>query len=330
MSVFAQSEWKSWALQWNLTHIPQKGKLVLNEGLVGAHRGYLIRLGWAGEYGNQLYIMIRFPKQPDAQALKDRWLQNARLAELPGGAKALRRWLTVAPSNLLWKRVISWKRPKTEQVQRWVERLIDAVSSTVPAFDGRCEQCRTNTVSSYVLVEQLPVYVCGTCQAQWHSEADMAQRKYDRTEANYAAGALFGAVAAAAGGGAWAGLAIATQRVYALVAIGIAWLVGKAYYMGAQKIDRAGQAIASALTVAGILFGDVIFYAYLAHKYRPDIPFRLDVGWMVLRSQPGESASSVLFGLLGVWYVLKWLQKPRFAPKIEQPQAGRIGTTSSP
>ena len=47
MSIFAQSEWKPWAAQWGLTHIPQKGKLFLNEGLVGAHRGYLIRIGRA-------------------------------------------------------------------------------------------------------------------------------------------------------------------------------------------------------------------------------------------------------------------------------------------
>ena len=149
--------------------------------------------------------------------------------------------------------------------------------------------------------------------------------KYEQLEANYVLGTLYGMAGAGVGGCIWAMLVITTQHVYAAVAIGIAWLTAWAYVKGAQKIDSLGKCIGVLLTLGSVAFGDILYYAYAVHTHHPEIPFRLDVGWAVfqrvLTTSPGELAGEVLFGLLGVWYVFRYLQKPRFKPAIDQATA---------
>jgi hypothetical protein len=176
-----------------------------------------------------------------------------------------------------------------------------------------------------VLFENVPVYLCTSCQERYVAEGTIAQRHYEQAEANYALGAVYGSLAAALGGGSWAALAIFTQRIYALVSIGIAWFVAWTYYQGAKKIDRIGQLIGAVLTIAGVVFGEVLYYAYLVHRDNPDVPFRLDVGWavflQVLQDEPRQVVISLVFSLVGVWYVFRFLQQPRLKPKIDRPHS---------
>jgi hypothetical protein len=150
----------------------------------------------------------------------------------------------------------------------------------------------------------------------------MAQRRYEQAEANYFLGALYGLAGSAVGGTAWALLAITTQRIFALVAIGMAWLVAWAYVKGAAKIDMPGKLIGALLTMAGIVIGDSVFYAQVVHATQPDILFHVGIGWQVflevLTTSPRELAGEFIFGLIGVWYVFRYLEKPRFKPQIEQ------------
>jgi hypothetical protein len=324
MGLLEKSQWQEWARQWGLTHHPQRGGFARNEWLVGSYRGHLLRIGWAGDYGSELYVLIRFPKQQDALHLHERLLHDPQLETLPGWKKKRTLNLIVEESSVLWKRSAAWGRPRTEVIQQWVEQLLQALSKYVQPFDGHCEQCGGSGVKQYVLIEQvLPVYWCSACQDRLVTEGAMAERKYAQLEANYTLGALYGLGAAVVGGGGWALLAIGTRRIYALAAIGIAWLVAWAYYKGAGKIDRLGQAIGAVLTLAGVVFGEVLFYAQMVHTHQPEIPFRIDVGWQVfvqvLQENPGEPIMSLLFGLIGVWYIFRFLRRPRFTPKIERP-----------
>ncbi len=322
--IFERSEWERWAGEWGLKHVPQRGRFIRNESLVGPYKGYLLKIGWSGEYGSLLYVLVRFPKGPEPERLHEQLCREPGLTGLLPMLKrrSAQRFL-VNEQRVLWRRLAYWRRPKSETIRGWVERLVDAVAKHAPAFAGRCEQCGSSGVTQYVLYESAPVYFCSSCQERLVSEGTMAERKYQQLDANYLLGTAFGVVGAAIGGLGWAALAVLTKRIYALVAIGIAWLVGWGYYKGAGKIDRAGQLISSLITVGGVVFGEVAFYAYVMHRQVPGVPLRLDVGWevflKVVRDNPAELVSALLFGLIGIWYVVRFLQKPRFTPTLERP-----------
>lgn len=325
MGLLERSEWEQWARAWGLTHEPQRGKFIRNEGLVGSYKGYLLRVGWGGDYGAKLIVLVRFPKLPqDLKALRDRLVRAPALSTLPGW-KGRAGGVQVKPSSLLWQHACSFRRPTATEIQGWVDRLLQHLPEVIKPFSGQCEQCGASGVERYALLERVPVYLCSSCQQRLVSEGDMQQRRYEQTEANYLVGVLYGMGGSMIGGIAWALLAITTKHVYAAVSIGMAWLVAWAYVKGAQKIDGMGKLIGAVLTMGGVAVGDVIFYAYAVHVAHPEIPFDLGIGWQVLLNvltkSPLSLGGEILFGLVGVWYVFRYLEKPRFKPTIEQAAA---------
>lgn len=322
MGLTERSEWESWARAWGLTHEPQRGKFIRNDGLVGAYRGYLLRVGWGGDYGANLVVLVRFPKlSQDVKALREQLLRSPALSTLPGW-KGRAVNVQLEASSLLWQHPFFFRKPSTAEIQEWVDRILQRLPEVIKPFSGSCEQCGTSGVERYALLERVPVYFCSGCQQRLTSEGDMQQRRYEQVEANYLVGALYGMAGSVVGGIAWALLAIASKRIFAAVAIGMAWLVAWAYVKGAKKIDGLGKLIGAVLTMGSVVVGEVIVSAHAVHAARPDIPFDLGIGWQVvlhvLAKAPGQLAGEVLFGLVGVWYIFRYLEKPRFRPKVEQ------------
>jgi hypothetical protein len=349
MGVFSKHGWKDWARQWGLTYHAPRFLGSIREWMVGSYRGYLIKAGWVGDRHLEFYALIRFPKVPDPSVIRQRLLEDAALADLPGwskikpadGAKPAglvavpsgsavklaranlvgSRPLIVDDTSVVWTRPCPWRRPSAEQLQGWVEKLVVSLSQTTRAFDGHCEQCGRTLGERFAMVNDVPVHLCETCQQDLVQKGRMAEHEYEQGEANHVLGALYATAAAAVGGALWALIAYGTGRMFALVAIGIAVLVGFAYRLGARKMDLAGQVVGVALTLAGVLFGDLLFYAALVMRQRPEVGFRLDAGWLVfmkvLERDPGDTLFSLLFGLVGSIYVARMLARPRFVPKIE-------------
>ncbi len=325
MGLIERSEWESWARSWGLAHEPQRGKFIRNEALVGAYKGYLLRVGWGGRYGTNLVVLVRFPKlSQDLKGLREQLLRSPTRSALPGW-KGRAGGVTLQSTSLLWQYPCSFRRPTAAEIQGWVDRLLQQLPEVIKPFSGQCEQCGTAGVERYVLLERVPVYFCSGCQQRLVGEGDMQQRRYEQVEANYLVGALYGMGGSVIGGIAWAVLMIATNHIYAAVAIGIAWLVAWAYVKGAKKIDGVGKLIGAVLTMGGVAMGDVIFYAYAVHQAHPEIPIHLGVGWRVLlrvlMESPQSLAGEIMFALVGVWYVFRYLDKPKFKPKIEQATA---------
>ncbi len=306
MGMFSKQGWKDWAQEWGLTYHAPKFLGTTREWMVGSYRGFLIKAGWMGERHLEFYALVRFPKVLDPAVVRQRLLDDPALAELPGWSKIKpaketkppglvafprggeaqpmranltgARPLIVDDSSLLWTRACPWRRPNAGQLKGWIDKLVTSVSQTTRAFEGRCEQCGRTVGPRYVMVNDVPVHLCETCQADLVQKGRMAEHAYEQGEANHTLGALYATVAAMAGGGAWALISFLTGRMFALVAIGIAMLVGFAYRLGARKMDLAGQAIGVALTLAGVLFGDVLFYAGLVMRRFPEHGFRIDAG----------------------------------------------------
>ncbi len=362
MSYLEQSQWKQWAQEWGFIHSPQKAWNYPNEWMAGAWQGRLVKLGWGGDRGRRLYVMIRYPMIEGADVLRENLRRDDELAALPGWKKIKPErpqkapaaagtklapegldfnrptfsWsgltlpdLVVAERGLVWSHEFAWRRPKPAQVRQWVDKLVGAVSRWTVPFQGRCEECTTSRADRFVLFEGVPVFMCSGCRERHAAQGQMAQQRYEMEDANYTLGLVYAAIAAIVGGGMWALLAIWTQRMYALVAMGIGLLVAFCYKLGARKLDRMGQVLGAALTLAGVIFGDVVFYAYMLSKTRPDIGFRLDAGVFafigMLKESPGDIIFSLVFGALGAWVAVRWLGKPRFTPKIQSAEEAAGG-----
>lgn len=349
MGMFSKNGWKEWARQWGLTYHAPRFLGSTREWMAGSYRGYLIKAGWIGDRHLEFYALIRFPKVPDPSVIRQRLLDDAALAELPGWSKlkpaagarpsgpvayssggAVKlasanlvgsKPLIVDDTSVVWTRACPWRRPSVEQLQGWVEKLIVSLSQVTRAFDGHCEQCGRTLGERFVMVNDAPVHLCETCQQDLVQKGRMAEHQYEQAEADHVLGALYALAAAVVGGALWAMVAYFTERKVALVAIGIALLVGFAYRLGARKMDLAGQAIGVAFTLAGVLFGDILFFAALVMRERPEVGFRFDAGWLVftkvLQRDPGDVLFSLLFGMIGSIYVARMLARPRFVPKIE-------------
>lgn len=340
--------WKDWAAAWGLTwHKP--GFMSATPGwMAGTYRGYLVKFGWMVERQATFYALIRYPKVPDPAALRQRLLEDPTLAELPGWAKikpatsrlnavfvpgaapnpgfkltvnAIGNVLQMDETMLLWTRQCPWRKPKPAQLAGWIEKLVASLSQMARPFEGKCEECGRTLGQRFVVVNGIPRALCETCQQALVQKGQMAESAYDQTEANHLMGALFGVVAAVLGGAAWGTISFFTGRMFALVAIGIALLVGLGYRLGARKMDRTGQVLGVLLTIGGVMFGDVLFYALLVMQRRPEIGFRLEAGWFVfmqaLQRAPGDVLFSFICGVIGSFYVARMLARPRFVPKIE-------------
>jgi hypothetical protein len=349
MGVFSKNSWKEWARQWGLTYHAPRFLGTAREWMAGAHRSFLVKAGWLGDRHVEFYVHIRFPKVPDPAVIRQRLLDDQALAGLPGWSKIKpaqagksaglfafpsggsvkiaranivgTKPLIVDDSSVLWTRPCPWRRPKAEQLQAWVDTLVVALSQTTRAFDGHCEECGRDVGERFVMVNDVPVHLCESCQQDLVQKGRVAEMQYDEGSANHLLGAFYATAAAVAGGALWAAISFFTGRMFALVAIGIALLVGFAYRLGAKKMDLAGQAIGVALTMVGVLLGDILFYAALVMQRQPEVGFRLDAGWYVfmklLGNSPGDVVISMLFGLIGSIYVVRMLARPKFVPKIE-------------
>lgn len=348
-NVMASGSWNDWAQEWGLTYHKPAMLSPGREWIAGSHRGYLVKFGWVGERHLEFYALIRFPKLPDPAVIRQRLLADPALSDLPGWSKikpadgqktpslvAIRqgtgvqlmranmvgqRPLVVEESSVAWTLPCPWRRPGADQLKLWTEKLMVSLAQSVRPFEGRCEKCGTSVGESFVMVNSVPVRLCDACQQDLMLKGRSAEAAYDQGDANHLGGLVYAAGAAMAGGAGWAAISYFTDRIFALVAIGIAMLVGLAYKAGAKKLDRTGQVIGVLMTLAGVLFGDILFYSALVMKQKPELGFRIDLGFYVflklLQRGPRDVLLSLLFGAIGSLYVARFLARPRFVPKIE-------------
>jgi hypothetical protein len=160
----------------------------------------------------------------------------------------------------------------------------------------------------------------------------MAERTYEMTEARHLQGAAFATCAALIGAAAWAGFAALTERIIVAAAIGIGAIVAWAYRRGAGRLDAVGRIIGAVLTMGSVVFGQVLYYAWLVSHLRPDLGFRVEAGWEVYGSSwshdPGLEGIALLFGVAGAAVAMRALQRPKQHKVIreagqEPPEADR-------
>ena len=290
-----KSKWNDWAREWGLAHYPETGWLRRTERVLGQHRGLLIRVNWGSDQNPGLNVLVRFPKSPNLERVRDALIADAGLDLLPGKGAARRKMklegtgpkfhlgglpeFYLGDNGLLWRRTFAFKEPSATQVKGWVDALVAAVARATPPFDGRCETCATGVARQYVVANGVPTMMCTSCQQELQAAGDMAERTYDLSEARHVPGFALATVGALLGALAWAAIGAATQRIFAAAAIGIGALIAWAYKMGAGRVDAIGRAVAVCLTIASVVLGEVLLLTWWVKQSNPAVGFNLDAVW---------------------------------------------------
>jgi hypothetical protein len=183
-------------------------------------------------------------------------------------------------------------------------------------FDGRCEQCASTSTPALTLMNGQPTFICAGCQEKVRHELNQAAVNYEAITPNYPNGLVLGVGAAVLGGLAWGLVAYAINYIFLYGAILIGYFVAAGVLKGTGKVTRFGQILIPILTVASVLFGDVIFYTLIVMKHQ-NVPFSGKVLNVIVVhlweiESKGSGVLSLVFGLVGAGYALYSARKPKF------------------
>ncbi len=273
-----------------LQHYPQQGPWGRKSGsAVGTRDGYVTAIGFSRDrQGAKVVILLRFKKleQPDVvkSAVKSAAIKKGKLS-------------AVGNNFLRWEWKYSFTKPKAEEVAKLAEDLRAAIKPVTMGFDGRCEQCASTSTPALTQLSQAAV-------------------NYEAITPNYPNGLVLGVGAAVLGGLAWGLVAYAINYIFLYGAILIGYFVAAGVLKGTGKVTRFGQILIPILTVASVLFGDVIFYTLIVMKHQ-NVPFSGKVLNVIVVhlweiESKGSGVLSLVFGLVGAGYALYSARKPKF------------------
>src|SRR5215475_3899696 len=179
-------------------YYPKQGPWARKSGsVVGTRDGYITVIGFnRNRQGTAVAVLVRFKKQLQADAVK----AALKGASLPKGKGRL---VEVGADFLRWEWTYLFIKPKAEKVAQLADALRDAVRPLAQSFDGRCQECGSTAMSSLMLVNSVPSFVCSGCQERMRRDIAQAGVDYDAIVPNYPNGLVLGVGAALAGGIAW-------------------------------------------------------------------------------------------------------------------------------
>ena len=297
-----------------LQHYPQQGPWGRKSGsAVGTRDGYVTAIGISRDrQGVKVAILLRFKKLEPPDLVKSA-VKSAAIKKGKLGA--------VGNDFLRWDWKYSFAKPKAEEVAKLAEDLRTAIRPATMGFDGRCEQCASTSTQSLTLLNGMPMFICATCQDKVRHELNQAAVNYEAITPNYPNGLVLGLGAAAVGGIAWGLVAYGINRIFLYGAILIGYFVAAAVIKGTGKVTRFGQIAIPILTVASVLFGDVIFYTLIVMRHQ-NVPFsgrilNAIVAHLWEIEKEGSGVLSLLFGLVGAGYALYSARKPKFQARFQ-------------
>ena len=247
---------------------------------LGMRSGFPMAIGLtSGHNVSNVAVMIRFRRQGDISQL------SASLKALPEFKTFTgRKTLKVQNDSvfIFWPYVL--KKPSAQSVITLVDSVIMIIRQFVPAHDGKCDDCQMAAASTITLVNNIPGFHCAGCQARLAQAKDREAQDYAKKTALYLPGFLTGTGAAIIAGLAWGFLVSWIElgsnewypKLHVCASAAIAIFVGWAFFKGAQKVDRVGQAIAVVLALSGKFLGDALYYskdvaAYLHSSVTPHV-----------------------------------------------------------
>jgi hypothetical protein len=306
------------ATQTGLRHYPRQGPWGRKSGAaIGSRDGLVTIIGFfRGKNESKVVIIFRFKKFPQTEMLKTAVAQNAALTARKQGKLA-----AVGEDFLRWEWKYSFTKPKPEEVAALANALHEAIKPVVPAFDGKCERCQFSSTPELTLLNGLAMYICPGCQERARMEQDQAAMNYEALQPNYPNGIALGVGAALVGGVAWGLVAYGIHYIFLYGAIVIGYFIAVAMIKGTKKVTLFVQISIPILTIASILFGDVIFFI-LSYMKETGNPFSGKLFMAVvsnlwkIESESGN-ALSLVFGLIGAGVSVFQARKPKFKVAFE-------------
>ena len=294
---------------------------------IGKLNGYLTGFG-IGKVGDSaaVIILMRFNSVADHEVVRQAVIASPLVLEAMGEkkwSKKMEERFVMGADFLTFSWGFSLRQPGAEKVLNLQRAIVEAIKPFAQPHDTHCDLCSTGKISEVTLYNSMPGYYCEACQAKEGFDAQQAATDYAAKETNLVKGLLFGTVAAFAGALAWGLVAYGINRIFLWGSVLIGLMIAKALFAGMGKVNVIGQIAVFVLTVASVLFGDVIFFTLSVMKSE-NVPFSFSiVSYLVTHlveiESEGSGIMSVIFALFGAGYVVySAARKPKFEAKFEK------------
>jgi len=288
----------------------------------GTRDGYLVEVA-CGRDGNAECI-VEIVRHGDP-ALDEAVRESLTRAADAGDGGLRRKRVTVENGVAMHKHpVMFFQRPGADAVAGELEALIRGVSLASPAAPARCRLCGSESGADPVLVNDVVDRVCPACAERLQHEARQASARYDEAPLNLPLAVAAAAALAVAGAAAWAGIAIATHRVFWLVAIGVGLAIGWATTKAAGKAGRVVQVLGALATVISVLLGELFLVGYHVQQQARrggqavDWPAFFASAPTILWQLGGETLFALGGGLIGAWYAARLAARPKIEVRVEK------------
>jgi len=288
----------------------------------GTRDGYLVQIACGRDGNAECIVEVVRHGDPARDGAVREALDRASHAG-DGGLK--RKKLVVENGVAMHKHpVMFFQKPGADAVAGELEALIRGVSLASPAAPARCRLCGSEGGAAPVLVNDVVDRVCPSCAERLQHEARQASARYDEAPMNLPLAVAAAAVLAVAGAAAWAGIALATNRVFWLVAIGVGLAIGWATTWAAGKAGRVVQVLGALATVVSVLLGELFLVAY--HVQQQARRGGQQVDWAafaagaptILWDLGAEALFALGGGLIGAWYAARLAARPKIEVRVEK------------
>ncbi len=210
-----------------------------------------------------------------------------------------------------------------DQLRQAVAALLGVVRRTVPVPAPGCRVCGNRTPVAPMLVNGAVDRMCPSCVSELQTAAVEAQAAYDARPIRFVPAVLAAVVVAALGAALWAGVVVATERMFWLLAIGIGGAIGVITAKAAGRGGLVVQAMAIVASVISTLAGNVAYVAYHIQKEATEEGAAVD--WAAfLGAVPSilvAGGSDTLFalggGLIGAFYAARQTGRQKIEVKVE-------------
>ena len=225
--------------------------------------------------------------------------------------------------------VLTWQRakglfrtPKPEDTAGEVKALLGELKTVVPAPGLGCRLCPATPVEP-VLVNGLVDRLCPACLKKLQELGRQADQAYEQLPLNLPMAVLSAVLLAGAGAALWATVAIATDRMFWLLAIGIGVGIAWGTVKAAGRAGMEVQVLVGVSTLLSVLLGEVLFIAHIVQKQAEQSGGQ--VNWVLFaRAVPSllvgagaATAFTVMGALFGAWTGMKSSSKPKLEVEVE-------------
>jgi len=299
----------------------------------GVKDGYLVQVASGTADGGACAVeIVRY-----VDASRDAAVRTA-VAESPAVSKGIIKSRDIQIGDGLAihrRRRRLFRSVEAQRVGSDVEALLASVKRACPPPPASCRLCGNTSASEPMLLNDVVDRVCPSCIERLRHDVRRASQQYDDLPLNLPLAVMTAAVTAAVAALAWAGIAVATNRMFWAVAIGSGALIG---YCTSRVVGRGGiavQGVTGVFTVISVLLGQALFLAWQVHQHAQARGLKVD--WKVftayipslLWADTGSTLFALGGGLLGAYYAVKRAAKPKLEVRVETTESARLPTSPS-